>query len=613
MERRITNLYVPEEITFISEWKDFKLPESKIILNKKICGCGFTNYFLSNDEPIVIVSPRIELINSKIKSPEFEGKVFYFKSGDKEIENKLENYLVTTPIPKILVTFDKFTSQLYKYLQSKKIKFRFVVDEWQCMITDSHLKGSVEIQLLRIMEDEPNIVLLSATPIKEEFLNSIFTLLPFEIIELIWSEKRVRKVNISFKPLSRTITETCEEIINGYREKGYFAKKIIFGREYESKEALFFLNNLTQIIAVVRKYKLKPEECFIICGNEKENNLKLKSIGFPTNQHLNTKQNQKKNPTFTFLTRTAFQGADIYSDNATTFVFSNPNLETLCLDLSIDLPQICGRVRNFNNPFRDEVTLYYKEFTQSEEEYKKNIDKKLQDSITLLKQIQNIKDTSLLGEIINDSQQTKKYKRSYLVKDRETNEIKINYLARTSEMMAYEIYKDKAKSVYSIIEDLKDNGFECSNYLQTKDNELEKVVNQIYKDNDFQRRMKYYCDYLQENPDNKEKIEFSKDVPYNLKKYYNILGVEKIKALNYQESKIINETTLIQKHQILKDIFNKKFKRGERYLKKEIKKMILEEYHKLNIKSKASATTLKTFGFQLRETKVNNLNAFYIL
>ena len=286
---------------------------------------------------------------------------------------------------------------------------------------------------------------------------------------------------------------------------------------------------------------------------------------------------------------------------------------TDCLHLSIDLPQICGRVRNFNNPFRDEVTLYYKEFYQSEEEYKKNIDKKLQDSITLLKQIQNIKDTSLLGEIINDSQQTKKYKRSYLVKDRETNEIKINYLARTAEMMAYEIYSDKAKSVYNIIEDLKDNGFECSTYLQSKEDDLTEVVNQIYKDNDFQRRMKYYCDYLQENPDNKEKIEFSKDVPYNLKKYYNILGVEKIKALKYRESDLINETTLIQKHQILKDIFNKKFKRGERYLKKEIKKMILEEYHKLNIKSKASATTLKTFGFQLRETKVNNLNAFYIL
>ena len=54
----LINIKVPENVRYISEWLDFNLPQGHCIINKTVCGCGFTEYCLTNSLPTILCSPR---------------------------------------------------------------------------------------------------------------------------------------------------------------------------------------------------------------------------------------------------------------------------------------------------------------------------------------------------------------------------------------------------------------------------------------------------------------------------------------------------------------------------------------------------------------------------
>ena len=55
---------------------------------------------------------------------------------------------------------------------------------------------------------------------------------------------------------------------------------------------------------------------------------------------------------FTFCTEQFILGADFYSTNAEPFIFSDANIDSLAVDISLDLPQILlGRQRLIENPW----------------------------------------------------------------------------------------------------------------------------------------------------------------------------------------------------------------------------------------------------------------------
>jgi hypothetical protein len=61
---------------------------------------------------------------------------------------------------------------------------------------------------------------------------------------------------------------------------------------------------------------------------------------------------------------TAFEGVDFYSLSASTYVIANYNVSSLSLDIASDIPQIIGRQRRKDNPFRNTVHLFYKDNKQ---------------------------------------------------------------------------------------------------------------------------------------------------------------------------------------------------------------------------------------------------------
>ena len=63
MEKKI--IEVPENIRYISEWKEFSLPDHPCIVNKKITGCGFTEFCITNSDNVILCSPRKILLENK--------------------------------------------------------------------------------------------------------------------------------------------------------------------------------------------------------------------------------------------------------------------------------------------------------------------------------------------------------------------------------------------------------------------------------------------------------------------------------------------------------------------------------------------------------------------
>ena len=95
MEKKI--IVVPKEVRYLSTWPDFfetielQLP---CILDKKVTGCGFTEWALTNNLNIILCSPRKILLENK--ESQHEGEVFYFKNElekelryDKDLEDNL--------------------------------------------------------------------------------------------------------------------------------------------------------------------------------------------------------------------------------------------------------------------------------------------------------------------------------------------------------------------------------------------------------------------------------------------------------------------------------------------------------------------------------------------
>ena len=176
------DIKVPKEYQYLSQWTDFDsiLPEGHILLNKEICGCGCTDYYLTNGQPNILVSPRRNLITSKLKNGRTAGKLFYFDRSSGTMDDtiaEMDNYLLRcnpnpfdsrSLVPKIMVTYDSLP-----YLEEALInrnmmdKFNLMVDEFTCIFTDVKLKGSTEINLLHELNTLPNrIVYISATPLK---------------------------------------------------------------------------------------------------------------------------------------------------------------------------------------------------------------------------------------------------------------------------------------------------------------------------------------------------------------------------------------------------------------------------------------------------------------
>ena len=413
------DINVPIQYRHLSEWTEFGdiLPEGHIILNKNITGCGCTVFFLTNDKPVILASPRISLIKSKLKDKNIKRKLFYFdrSDGNKDLSEtiaEMDKYLQSCGpnpfndlpnVPKILSTFDSLFNVL-SALRARNMldQFTIVVDEWTCIFTDVRMKGSTVINFLHTLKSLPNrIVNISATPLNMVYLDLMEEFSGMEYVTLEWDPSMKEDIDVVPRKMRSTVS-AIDQIIQDYRQRGFF--NTLDGESIYSTEAVFFLNSVRDICTVIDHNKLKPSETLVICAEDKKNRTSLRSVGHSIGAAPGEDEYKTMNKPFTFVTKCSFEGTDFYSDCSTTYVFGDSNKEHLQLDISIDLPQIAGRCRTKTNPFRKEIFYYYKntslEKGMDEKQMIQEINDKRNDTLKQVEQLSDITDLSILDNFV---------------------------------------------------------------------------------------------------------------------------------------------------------------------------------------------------------------------
>ncbi len=648
-------IVVPKGIRYIGEWEDFRFNNfpAKCIINKQLPGCGFTEYCLRGPENIILCSPRKMLLKNKkdqhiddvylvVNEMEIESEVDKDiskpiknpkededndKKDNSEVYQRLYNeisdytykrYLEDKPA-KILVTYDSY--RIVKDILSKLNifdKFITVVDEFQSILHDSRFKSDTELGFLLHLHQSHTAYFVSATPMMDKYLEMLDEFKDLPYYELDWySSDSTRIIKPSLKVLTmKSVGTKAEEVIQKYLS-GDFEEITVMRNgiptRIVSDEAVLYVNSVNHIISMIKKNNLTPDQCNILCSNTPDN---LKRIQRKLGKKFKIGEvplKGEKPKMFTFCTRTVYLGADFYSLCARSFIFSDSNSDCLAVDISEDLPQILGRQRLFENPWKNNATFYYRTTADyremKAEDFQKIIDRKNKSTESLLSAYNTVleKDKYELARNYLYVTKSANYKDNYIAVNRiinsQTGDIILkpvmNQLVLVNEIRAFQIQQVDYKDRFSV--------FSSVNSKLTPDDVVNRGVIKffcIYETlTTMHDKLKMLCEYkftsekelnmvLDQIPDSDE-----------IKSYYNILGPKRLKALTYSKTYIKKELGIVTfSPELLINTITLNFNPGEKYSLSDLKAKLGDLYNSINYTATPKANDILNY-FEVKEYK----------
>lgn len=589
--------YLTEREKFIEEFgKPFELPNG--ILNKEIPGCGATTVALTDEHKTIICSPRNELL--KNKHEQYPDTLLVIGGVDTK---EIETYLQTAELPKILVSYDS----VYKLIGCIKYKsdWRVVVDEFQCLLADSSFKSEIELHFLDNSRSFPYVTFLSATPILDKYLEQIDHFKDMNYYQLDWEEKDIVRV---YRERTKNPINAALEIVR-YYQNGNYPSVYVNGERIYSKECVIFLNSVNNIVNIIKQTELKPEEVNIIVGNSEDNDRQIARIGegFKRGRIPLKGETHKK---FTFCTSTAYAGCDFYSTNAATFVISDCNRPNTAVDIATELVQIAGRQRLACNPFRQFLTFVYNVNAEEveQETFNEHLCRKV--NVTL----DEIRDNNNAGEALRAKRikdfrripDNVKYQDSYTMYDEQKGEFVFNRLAYVNEQYCFDVQKFNYQNGVIVKKLLQDSSFDVSEN-QTYAVYQEQLKHLIKKE-PFVDRMQAYCEYRAKQGLIVNLAMSTLESKYpELRYYYEALGADRIKALNYKEKKLLNEIHIMKTKNKIRHELHGIIHIGDRILTTDIQQTLHDVYDRLGIDKSLKATDLNEF-FEIHPVKIPTAN-----
>lgn len=582
----------------------------KFILNKTLTGCGGTSLFLNSGLMVVIISPRIQVLKNKHKQypdsflfhiPQCGDRPSAIKQKMEELNSYLHLHYGLTPFgqpppAKILVTLDS-VGKVLSVLESCSIidKFLFVVDEFQCLMGDAIFKGTVDMNFLVNIDNRARrICYLSATPIPEIYLDYIPQLANLPYYKLQWDPAVIEEPTLKVRQMKKgeNAVKLCTELIQKYRNNGYFERKIIQGNVVYSREACIFLNEVKSIIRIIEKNNLLPEEVTILCSESKSSELPK---GF-TIGGLCTDRNNPINKTFTFCTKASFEGVDFYSTNASTYIFIDGGKEWLSLDVAIDLSQILGRQRLDSNPFRHDATLYYKtvpnpvtevEFRQKQSEMEQTTKERLD-----MYDASQEQSKKWLVDLHLKISPEEKFVSDYVdvIQENGQSTLGFNYLVMAAKWNQWYQRRYYYSNSHQLI-----SGIQSALGIERKPVEV-RDFESWYNNASDKDKLAGYADFRNKYPQYDEWIFQNPFINLRFHQWYATLGYSTLKRVNFKEDKVINIYNEYYVQDLIKTACINAFEVGKIYSLKDVKNMLQQIYDHAGFSRKtAKATDLGTY------------------
>lgn len=650
-------IIVPSGIRYISDWNEFnfnKFP-GKCIINKQLPGCGFTEYCIRSNENIILCSPRKMLLKNKknqhkfdiylvvnemdkesnidkdlskvdkttIVNEQFKETIDNNSEIYKRLYHEIKEYCISRSINglpcKILVTYDSY--RIVKDILEKLDRFYTfytVVDEFQSILHDSRFKSDTELKFLEYLIQSPTAYFVSATPMMDEYLEMLDEFKDLPYYELDWyteDPSRVIKPDLDVF-LMRSVGEKASEIIQKYLNSEF--ESIVVMREgiptkIVSTEAVFYVNSVNHITSIIKKNNLTPEQCNILCSDTPDN---LKKIQRRLGKKFTIGEvplEGDSHKMFTFCTRTVYLGADFYSLCARSFIFSDSNIDSLAVDISEDLPQILGRQRLKENPWKNSATFYYRSTANyremKAEDFQKIIDDKMSMTESLLRVYSTTfidKDKYSLAKTYQDLAKLKNYKDDYVAVNKvHTKEGNIilrpvhNQLVLVNEIRAFKIqqidYKDRF-TVFSTIH----NTLTRDDIVNHEVSEFLKIYTSLTTIHD---KLKILCEYGLSNDAIQIVLGQIADSD-EIKSYYTTLGSQRLKGMGYHVTKIKRSLGIITfSQELLESSIYSEFKIGDKITLADIKLKLEYLYKSINYDAAPKAKDLENY-FEVKNSSI---------
>lgn len=614
-------LNVPDGIKYLSEWKELwnLLPMNQhYILNKRICGCGATEAYIGSDRKVILASPRKQLLYNKYSQHLSDNLHLYRYQGNREKYFESKSYsekdvfafndelgkYIKSGGKKILTTYDSLRKikEVLVADEENLDKWTVVVDEFQAMFYDCQFKPTTEYEFGQILGAFNTVVYLSATPFLESYLDMTRQFKDMTFYELLWPESMMQIPKVEVIKSKKSVFKLCSELIGKYRE-GKGNSTVVDGKEFVAKEAVFYINDVSVIKNIIKKNGLKADEVNIICSSKSENIKKLNELSREVGEKFmigDIPGKGEPHKMFTFCTSTVYIGADFYSTNAYSYIFANPLVKSMTVDVSVDLQQIIGRQRLDTNPFRNTATLYFntRKSKVTEEELENSIKEKKDKT---KKQIDNFnavpnKDEQL--QMMENTIRQQGHKEHYccIIKDADNNvRIVENEILEISERRAWEVTNRIYNNDFSMYRALR-VGAVVTKSSGSDDPEVQRIFKEWNLDNQFPRKARLYCDLYDNFPNLLENCTF---IEGKYKKYHDALGKEGFEALCWREDYIrqaIEPTPFdkLPKDQIAVKLIDA-LKTDRTYTKSEVKDMLVNIYKELGITGKPSASDISEY------------------
>ena len=649
---------VPEGIRFLSDWENFKLNNfpAKCIINKQIPGCGFTEYCIRSNENIILCSPRKMLLKNKydqhkdevylvvnemdkdpsvdkdidketksannilerkqVVNEQIDGKEVYRRLY-MEIEEYKARCIFNGKPMKILVTYDSY--HIVVEILNKLNFFQYfytVIDEFQSILHDARFKSDTEIKFLNVLQQKSHSALfVSATPMLDEYLEMLDEFKDLPYYNLDWyTQDHSRVIKPSLKVLTmKSVGTKAEEIIRPYLE-GNFDEITVMRDGVLTKvicdEAVIYVNSVNHIISIIKKLGLRPDQVNILCADTEENRKRIqKKLGKDyTIGSVPLKGEKPK--LITFCTRTTYLGADFYSYCAQSYILSDSNVESLAVDISEDLPQILGRQRLFENPWKNSATFYYR----STANYKKMVWKDFEEIIK-----RKFKDTEDLLKAYNETDPSvksvlaRKYQKDAINSSYKDDYVAVNCydgisltpvfnnLVMINELRAFKIQQIDYADRFTV--------FTTVHNKMTQDDIINQEALEFLKEynslTEARKKLILLCESALSGKLSKEAVEIVlSQIPDSdyIKSYFVALGPERLKNLGYKRNNIEKALGIVTfSEELLYDSIYSSFKVGERYLLSDVKEKLKSIYSSINYQSTPKANDLERY-FKIKDS-----------
>ena len=677
MNRLDEIIEVPAGIRYISQWSEFEFSKfpAKCIIDKQLPGCGFTEYcILSPLENVILCSPRKMLMQNKkdqhpddiylvvnemesdpgvdqdisrpVKSPRI--KTLVIKTDEeikKEEEDKkrrnsiirerifreLQEYInrrfyENKPF-KIFVTYDSY-HLIKKMLIELGIyhKFYTVIDEFQSILHDARFKSSTELSFLNELKSSPSALFVSATPMMKEYMQMLDEFKDLDYFTLDWAKNdptRIVKPKLDVRSMQSVGTKAKEIITNFLSGK---RDSVIVNRNGQpipvfANEIVLYVNSVNHILRIIKNLDLPADMVNILCSDTEANNKRIRNkLGKTFSIGTIPKKGEYHKP-ITFCTRTVYLGADFYSTCAKSYIFADSNLDSLAVDISEDLPQILGRQRLDENPWKNSATFYYRTTCNyheiSQDVFNDILEKKKKNTDSLMKIYNDTKDSSdkyVLAKKYESDVKNSNYKADYVGVNKIVNQITgdviykpaRNNLVLVNEIRAFRIQQEDYKDRFTVFNTITSSLKSGSELVNKNVSDLISIYDTLKAPYDRLRLVVDY--YFSGDRDKKEAVEIFihqlSDSDY-VKMYYTNLGPDKIKALscNITELKRALGVVMFDQSKLEKEIYFS-FKEGDRISMSDLKLQIANIYNNVGYDKTSRAIDILEY-FEAKKCKIN--------